>query len=149
MTNIYGIKIVKTHPLATIPKYATEGSSGMDLYTIEDGVIYSKSWGLIKLGLKVELPRIGDMEFQVRPKSGLALKEGITVLNTPGTIDSDYRGELGVIIINFSNEDYYYGKLQKIAQLILCPVYKCNWLISEELSETERGEGGFGSTGLG
>lgn len=141
------IKITKLHPLATIPKYATECSSGMDLYTIEDGVVYSGMRSLIKLGLKVEIPS-PYLEFQVRPKSGLALKNGITVLNTPGTIDSDYRGELCVIVINTSKEDYYYQKLQKIAQLVLCPIHKCVWIESDDISDTKRGSGGFGSTGL-
>ena len=147
MINATEIKITKIHPLATIPKYATSGSSGMDLYTIEDGVVYSSKHSLIRLGFKVEILD-PYLEFQVRPKSGLALKNGITVLNTPGTIDSDYRGELCVIAINTSKEDYYYQKLQKIAQLVLCPIYKCVWVESDDISDTERGSGGFGSTGL-
>lgn len=147
MFKMVQIKLVKIHPDVTIPVYATDGSSGMDVYTLEDGTIYSRSRDLIKLGIQVELPT--GYEFQVRPKSGLALKRGITVLNTPGTIDSDYRGELCVIVINTSNADYHYKKQQKIAQLVLCPVYKCNWLIQEEIGNTERGSGGFGSTGLG
>jgi dUTP pyrophosphatase len=147
MINTTEIKITKIHSLATIPKYATSGSSGMDLYTIEDGVVYSGKHSLIRLGLKVEILD-PYLEFQVRPKSGLALKNGITVLNTPGTIDSDYRGELCVIAINTSKEDYYYQKLQKIAQLVLCPIYKCVWVESDDISDTERGSGGFGSTGL-
>lgn len=132
--------------LGILPEYATDGSSGMDLFAKGDGIVKAGERHLVPLGFKVEIPD-PFLEFQVRPKSGLALKQGITVLNTPGTIDSDYRGEMCVILINHSNEDFHYKRRDKIAQLVLTPIYKCVWDITDEISDTARGEGGFGSTG--
>ena len=139
------VKIKKINSEAIIPKYAHEGDSGMDVYSINNYELKSGERKLIGTGLKVEIP-IG-YEIQVRPKSGLALKKGLTVLNTPGTVDSGYRGELGVILINHSNETYNIGKGEKVAQIILSKVEKMVLEETEELSSTERDVGGFGSTG--
>lgn len=136
------IKVKSTHKL---PQYATEGSAGMDVYAAEDVCIWKGNRALVKTGLFVEIPK--GYEIQVRPRSGLALKEGITVLNTPGTIDSDYRGEIGVILFNTSKLDYMVHVGDRIAQLVLCPVERIEWEHVDTLDETERGDGGFGSTG--
>jgi len=131
-----------------LPFYATEGSSGMDLYAHIAGEIELKSLErkLIPTGLKIALP--AGLEAQVRPRSGLAVKKGITVLNSPGTIDSDYRGELKVILINLSSETAVIKPGERIAQLVVAPFARIEWELSNELSSTDRGEGGFGSTGV-
>jgi dUTP pyrophosphatase len=130
-----------------LPSYATNGSSGLDLCSanIEDIIIKPNNSCLIPTGLSIALP-IG-FEAQVRPRSGLALKKSITVLNTPGTIDSDYRGEIGIILINHGKEDFIVGNGMKVAQLIVSKYEKVSLDICNELDNTERGEGGFGSTG--
>jgi dUTP pyrophosphatase len=127
------------------PTYATEGSAGMDVKTPEDFFIRPGMRHLVMTGIKVAIP-IG-FEIQVRPRSGLALKTGITVANSPGTIDSDYRGEVGIILVNHSADEINFSKGDKIAQLVVCPVYQAELIRVEELPETERAEGGFGSTG--
>ena len=120
----------------------------MDLYANIDEPITLKSLErtLVKTGLFISLPE--GYEAQVRPRSGLALKNGITVLNTPGTIDADYRGEIGVILVNLSNEDFVIENGERIAQLIIAKHERAEWIEVQELSETSRGEGGFGSTGV-
>ena len=130
-----------------LPEYALVGDSGMDLRSGEDDVIVIKPGGrtLIKTGLFVQLP--DGYEFQIRPKSGMAMKYGITVLNTPGTIDANYRGEIGVILHNASDKDYFVFSGDKIAQMVLQQVPKVEWEEVEELSETNRGDGGYGHTG--
>lgn len=130
-----------------IPQYATEFSSGMDLTAAVTEPVKLKPFqrALIPTGISIELP-VG-YEAQVRPRSGLALKHGITVLNTPGTIDADYRGEIGVILINLGQEDFVVERGMRIAQLVICPVCRAIFLKKKELTETERGENGFGSTG--
>ena len=140
------IKIKKTHRDAILPKYAHEGDGGMDLFSLENYLIKAGERKLIETGLQVEIPR--GYEMQIRPKSGLTLKYGITVLNTPGTIDSGYRGDVGVIVINHDKEDYEVKKGQKIAQAVINKIERVSIIESENLSNTKRGEGGFGSTGL-
>lgn len=141
------IKIINksNHPL---PHYETIGSAGMDLRAnIASPVILgSLERIIIKTGLFIELP-VG-YEAQVRPRSGLAAKKGITVLNAPGTIDADYRGEIGVILVNLSNESFVLEDGERIAQLVIAKHERAEWAEVKELSETTRGEGGFGSTGI-
>jgi dUTP pyrophosphatase len=140
------IKIVNKskHPL---PHYGTEASAGVDLRANLTDTITLKPLErtLVKTGLFIELP-VG-YEAQVRPRSGLAFKHGVTVLNTPGTIDADYRGEIGVILVNLSNEDFIIENGERIAQMVIAKHKQAKWILVEELSETERGVGGFGSTG--
>lgn len=141
------IKIINksTHSL---PEYETIASAGMDLRANLDVSITLKPLErtIVKTGLFLELP-IG-VEAQVRPRSGLAAKKGITVLNAPGTIDADYRGEVGVILVNLSNEDFTIENGERIAQLVIAKHERAEWQQVEVLSETARGEGGFGSTGV-
>ncbi len=133
------------HPL---PKYETEASAGMDLRAnlTEPITLKPLERVLVKTGLFMELP-IG-YEAQVRPRSGLALKKGITVLNSPGTIDADYRGEIGVILINLSSEDFVIENGERIAQLVIAKYKQAEFIEVNQLSETARGAGGFGSTGV-
>lgn len=140
------IKIVNngTQPL---PQYATNGSAGMDLRANIENPILIKPLDrkLIPTGLHIALPE--GYEAQIRPRSGLAIKHGITCLNTPGTIDSDYRGDIGVILVNLSNEDYVVHPGERIAQMIINKYEQAEFKLVETLDETERGEGGFGHTG--
>lgn len=130
-----------------LPSYATEHSAGMDLIAaIENEVVIKKSERkLITTGIAIALPE--GYEAQIRPRSGLALKHGITVLNSPGTIDADYRGEIGVILINFGDEDFVVTRGMRIAQMIFTSYAHANFTFVEDLSSTQRGEAGFGSTG--
>ena len=141
------IKVVNKskHPL---PHYATTQSAGMDLRANLDEPITLKPLDrtLVKTGIFMELP--AGYEAQVRPRSGLAFKKGITVLNTPGTIDADYRGEVGVILVNISNEDFVVEDGERVAQMVIAKHEQPSWEEVEELIETERGAGGFGSTGV-
>lgn len=131
-----------------LPKYATPGSVGMDLLAAiyEPLVIKPMERCLVPTGIAIELPE--GYEAQVRPRSGLALKHGITLLNTPGTIDWDYRGEIKVVLINLGQEDFTINRGDRIAQLVVCPVVKVEWEEVEELNQTQRSDGGFGSTGI-
>ena len=131
-----------------LPQYATEQSAGMDLRANIDAPITLKSLErkLIPTGLHIAIP-VG-FEAQVRPRSGLALKKGITVLNTPGTIDADYRGEIGVVLINLSNEDFVVEDGERIAQMVIARHEQGEFIPVEMLDETERGEGGYGHTGV-
>ena len=131
-----------------IPHYETIASAGMDLRAniTESQILKPLERTIIKTGLFIELP-IG-FEAQVRPRSGLAAKKGITVLNAPGTIDADYRGEIGIILVNLSNENFTIENGERIAQLIIAKHDRAEWIEVKELSETSRGEGGFGSTGV-
>jgi len=131
-----------------LPHYETDASAGMDLRANITETIRLKPLErtIIKTGLFIELP-IG-IEAQVRPRSGLAAKKGITVLNAPGTIDADYRGEIGVILVNLSNDDFMIEDGERIAQLVIAKHERADWIEVNELSETVRGEGGFGSTGV-
>lgn len=128
-----------------LPAYATEGAAGMDVLSAEDVLLAPGARHAVATGLAVAIPQ--GYEIQVRPRSGLALKHGVTVPNTPGTIDSDYRGELKVILINHGKVAFEIRRGDRIAQLVLAPVVRASWLKVDELDETARGEGGFGSTG--
>lgn len=130
-----------------LPAYETSASAGLDIraFIEETIILHPGERKLIKTGLFLEIPE--GFEAQVRPRSGLAFKHGITVLNSPGTIDADYRGEIGVILINHGSEDFEINSGERIAQLVFAKVEQANWNVTESLSETERGEGGFGSTG--
>jgi len=132
------------HPL---PKYATDLSAGMDLYANIESPILLKPMQriLIKTGLFIALPN--NYEAQIRPRSGLAFKHGLTVLNSPGTIDADYSGEIGVLLVNLSTDDYVIEDGTRIAQMVIAPYTKVTLNSVEELPETHRGAGGFGSTG--
>lgn len=140
------IKIINKSNHA-LPHYETIASAGMDLRAnlSESRTLKPLERSIVGTGLFIELP-IG-IEAQVRPRSGLAAKKGITVLNAPGTIDADYRGEIGVILVNLSNEDFIINNGERIAQLVIAKHERANWQEVQTLSETERGEGGFGSTG--
>ena len=140
------IKIVNTSS-NSLPEYATDGSAGMDLRAdlAEPLFFHSLERKLIPTGLYIELPM--GYEAQVRPRSGLALRQGVTCLNSPGTIDSDYRGEIKIILVNLSGEDQIIHPGDRIAQLVLQKVEKINWEQVKVISETTRNEGGFGSTG--
>lgn len=128
-----------------LPAYATEGAAGMDVLAAEDVRLAPGARHAVATGLSVAIPP--GYEIQVRPRSGLALKHGISVLNTPGTIDSDYRGELKVILINHGHEPFTIARGDRVAQLVLAPVTRGVWQEVEELEQTARGAGGFGSTG--
>ena len=130
-----------------LPRYATSQSAGIDLRAnlAEPVVLKPMERKLIPTGLFIELPE--GYEAQIRPRSGLALKHGITVLNTPGTIDADYRGEIGVILINLSTEDFKIEHGERICQMVIARHEQAEWIQVEELNETERGAGGFGHTG--
>jgi dUTP pyrophosphatase len=132
-----------------LPSYATSQSAGLDLRAaLEEPVTLNPGERrLIPTGLAIALP--SDYEAQVRPRSGLALKHGVTVLNSPGTIDADYRGEVGVILVNLGQEPFTIERGERIAQMILAPVSQMSWLEVADLEESERGAGGFGSTGRG
>jgi dUTP pyrophosphatase len=139
------IKNTSGNPL---PSYETFSSAGMDVRAFLGSSVILKPMErkLIHTGIYMEIP--AGYECQVRPRSGLALKKGLTVLNSPGTIDADYRGELGVILINLSSEEVVIEHGERIAQLVFSKVEQANWLETSVLNETERGEGGFGSTGV-
>jgi dUTP pyrophosphatase len=130
-----------------LPKYATEGSSGMDIRAMLDNsiVLQPMQRELVPTGLYIELPL--GYEAQIRPRSGLAAKHGVTCLNTPGTIDADYRGEIKVILINLSNEPQTINNGDRIAQMVIQKIEKIEWQIANTLNVTERNDGGFGSTG--
>ena len=128
-----------------LPAYATAGAAGMDVVSAEDVTLAQGARHAVATGLALAIPE--GYEIQVRPRSGLALKHGITVPNTPGTIDSDYRGELKVILINLGSEPFVIQRGDRVAQLVLAPVVQAAWDEVEELDTTSRGEGGFGSTG--
>ncbi|MDA9353642.1 dUTP diphosphatase [Flavobacteriaceae bacterium] len=131
-----------------IPEYETALSAGMDLRAnIEDSITLKPlERAIVKTGLFIALP--AGLEAQVRPRSGLAAKKGITVLNSPGTVDADYRGEIGVILVNLSNEDFVINDGERIAQLVIAKHERIDWNEVSVLNETERGTGGFGSTGV-
>ncbi len=127
------------------PAYQSLGSSGFDIHAIHETVIEPGKWALVQTGLIFEIPK--GYELQIRPRSGLALKHGITVLNAPGTVDSDYRGEVGVILVNMGNEPYIVRPGDRIAQGVIAPIVQAKFEIVGSLNETQRGEGGFGHTG--
>ena len=145
--NIVEVKVVASEG-AVIPSYKTEGAAGADVCALlnKPVTIQSGCFAMIPTGLFFEIPQ--GYEIQVRPRSGLAAKNGITVLNTPGTIDSDYRGELKIILINLGKDDFVVNNGERIAQIIISPVTVASFRITDSLSDTERGEKGFGSTGV-
>lgn len=140
------LKVLKTNEDAILPNYAHPGDAGLDLFSLEKVEIKPGETALIATGIKIELPPY--TEAQVRPRSGLALKHGITVLNTPGTIDEGYRGEIKIILINHGKETFIIEKGMKIAQMVVMPVYSVDVIEVKALSNSSRGEGGFGSTGF-
>ena len=146
-TKEVNVRVVYTGSYS-LPAYKTISSAGMDLHAeIKEALVLKPlERKLIPTGLFIELPN--GYEAQVRPRSGLTLKKGITVLNAPGTIDADYRGEVGVILINLSNEEYELSPGERIAQLVVAEYSQVKWEAVEELGTTDRGEGGFGSTGI-
>ena len=141
------ILIKKTNKEVITPKYKTDGSSGVDLsaFLEKKVVIKPNSSELIPTGLQVAIPE--ELEIQIRPRSGLAAKESIGVLNFPGTIDSDYRGELKIILFNHGNKDFIINNGDRIAQMVLVPILKMEFEEVDSLPDTVRGQGGFGSTG--
>lgn len=140
------VKIKQLHPDALIPQYQTLGAAGFDLHALEDYKLSAGERVLVKTGLAFELQ--SGFELQIRPRSGLALKNGISVLNAPGTIDSDYRGEVGVLLINHSKEDFVIKKGDRIAQGVVARYERVEFEVCEELGESARGAGGFGSSGV-
>lgn len=148
MINDIKIEVTKLSNLGDLPlpAYATADSAGMDLISAIDYVLKPMERKAIPTGIAIALPT--GYEAQVRPRSGLALKHGISVPNAPGTIDADYRGEICVILINLGQEDFVITRGTKIAQMVIAQYNKVSWQVVEKLNETERGEGGFGSTGI-
>jgi len=139
------LKIKKLHADAQAPSYAHPGDAGMDIFSVEEIDIPSGESRLVHTGIAIELP--AGTEAQIRPRSGLALKNKVTVLNSPGTIDEGYRGEVGIIIINHGKDNFHISKGMKIAQMVVQPVLTALIEESASLSDTHRGSGGFGSTG--
>jgi dUTP pyrophosphatase len=139
------IEIVKLNPTAIIPHYAHPGDAGLDLFAIEQVEILPGETQLIKTGIAIALPP--NTEAQIRPRSGLALKHSLTVLNSPGTIDAGYRGELGVILINHGKKSFEVIPGMKIAQMVIAPIIQAKIIVVEQLYDTSRGINGFGSTG--
>ena len=133
---------------AIVPSYQTKGAAGCDVcaYLTEPFVLEPGEFSAIPTGLYLEIPE--GFEIQVRPRSGLSFKNGITILNAPGTIDSDYRGEVKIILINHGNSPFIINDGDRIAQLVLTPVFRADFVVVDKLSETARGEGSFGSTGI-
>ncbi len=142
----YNLKIKLINEDALLPFQANKGDAGLDLFSTEEKVIKAGEAELINTGIVIELPE--GTEAQVRPRSGLALKHTVTVLNSPGTIDEGFRGKIKVILINHGKEDFKVEKQMRIAQMVIAPVAKVNIINVDELTNTERGEGGFGSSGL-
>ena len=144
--NKINIKVI-ANPGAVVPEYKTAGAAGADICALVESplTIPAGKYAMIPTGLFFEIPE--GYEVQVRPRSGLAAKNGVTVLNTPGTIDSDYRGEIKVILINLGEKDFVINSGDRIAQMVIAPVTQASFEITDKLSDTERGAGGFGSTG--
>jgi dUTP pyrophosphatase len=140
------VKIVSQEGENHIPAYQTDGAAGMDLRSSESGVIEAGAFKLVKTGLRMAIPE--GYEAQIRPRSGLALKHGVTVLNSPGTIDSDYRGEVGIILINHSDKKFHFEKGDRIAQAVFAKVTRVSVRAAKTLDDTERSEGGFGHSGV-
>ena len=140
------VKFRKIDPAAILPSYAHPGDAGMDVRSVEELVVEPGGRKLVRTGLMMMLPP--GYEAQVRPRSGLALKNGVTVLNTPGTIDEGYRGEVGVILANLGAEPFRVEKGAKIAQIVIAPCTRAEIVETAEVDETARGAGGFGSTGV-
>lgn len=146
MPNMPVLKIKRLHADAIMSKYQTEGAAGFDLHALESLVLQAGKRVAVKTGLAIEIPK--GYELQIRPRSGLAINHGISVLNTPGTIDCDYRGEIMVILINHSQEDFHIHKHDRIAQAVLNIAPQATLKEVQTLSQSERGEKGFGSSGI-
>lgn len=140
------LRFKRIHPDAVLPAYAHPSDAGMDVRSVADLVIPAGGRALVPTGLVAIIPPM--YEIQVRPRSGLALKHGVTVLNTPGTIDSGYRGEIGVILANFGDREFFVSKGDKVAQLVFAPVVQPEIEETDTIDDTDRGAGGFGSTGI-
>ncbi len=144
------VPIIRVRPEADadipVPRYQTDQSAGIDLHAAVDAQLEPKQTALIPTGFAIALPP--DYEGQVRPRSGLALKHGVTLLNSPGTIDADYRGEIKVILINHSEQIFTIRRLDRIAQLVIAPVVRVVWELVSTLPQTNRGSGGFGHSGI-
>ncbi len=141
------ILVKKLFKEVNLPKYETNGSSGLDLEAFVDADVILKPGErkLIPTGISIAMP--DNFEVQIRPRSGLAYKNGISVVNTPGTIDADYRGEIKVLLINLGQENFVIKKFQRIAQMVICPIIKAKLIETDDLPNSIRGAGGFGSTG--
>jgi len=142
----YILKVEKTSEKAITPNYANKGDAGLDLYAINELILKPGERGLVHTGIKIELPE--NTEAQIRPRSGLALRNGITLVNAPGTIDEGYRGEIGVIIINHGQEVFKVEEGMKIAQMVIKPVWRVQVQEVNSLRPAERGDKGFGSSGV-
>ncbi|WP_265821532.1 dUTP diphosphatase [Geovibrio ferrireducens] len=140
------VRIISEHGEEFVPAYQTEGAAGMDIRAGESGEIEAGAFKLVKTGLRMAIP--AGYEAQIRPRSGLALKQGVTVLNSPGTIDSDYRGEVGIILINHSRNTFRYEKGDRIAQAVFAKVTRVSIQSADTLDDTERSSGGFGHSGV-
>lgn len=140
------VRFLKSDPAAQLPSYAHPGDAGMDVCSVETLVLQPGARALVRTGLKMQLPF--GMEAQIRPRSGLALKHGVTVFNSPGTIDAGYRGELGVVLINLGQEPFTVEKGMRIAQMVIAPVLSATIEEVSALDASDRAAGGFGSTGL-
>jgi dUTP pyrophosphatase len=145
MTTRQKVQFKKLHPEAQLPTYGTEEAAGADVRAVKDIVLMPGASGLIPTGLGCVIPP--GWEIQARPRSGLAFKHAVTVLNSPGTIDSDYAGELGILLINHGNEPFVIAPGDRIAQIVLAPVWQADFEWTDASRDTERGAGGFGSTG--
>ncbi len=148
MSNDVEVKIIRCRAGARLPQYMTAAAAGMDLYVRLENDVVLPVGGRVMLptGIAIALPE--GYEAQVRPRSGLAAKYGVTLLNTPGTIDADYRGEISVILVNHGLEDFMIKDGERVAQMIIAPVSRCRLQLLDNLDETERGSGGFGHTGV-
>ena len=140
------ILFTKLHTAAQIPEYMTRGSAGADLCTIEDYVLKPGSVYLIRTGLAISMPE--EVQAEIRPRSGLAIKYGITLINSPATIDSDYRGELKIPLINLSRKDFVIKRGDRVGQIVFTSYYKGHFIETTELDQTGRGTGGFGHSGI-
>ena len=148
MKNEIEVKITRCRSEARLPRYMTEQAAGMDLYAAldDDVVLQPGQRVMVPTGIAIALS--SGYEAQVRPRSGLAAKYGVTLVNSPGTIDADYRGEISVIIINHGEADFTINNGERIAQMVVAPVLRCHWNLVENLEASERGSGGFGHTGV-
>ena len=140
------LKVEKINEKAIMPNYAHEGDAGLDVYSVEKVILEPGDRALIHTGIKIELPK--NTEAQIRPRSGLALKHGITLVNSPGTVDEGYRGEIGVIVINHGKETFVVEEGMKIAQMVIKPVWRVEIEEVTSLNDSERGENGYGSSGI-
>ena len=138
------VKIIKIHEDAVIPNYQTSGSSGFDIHAVGEYTLIPKDRKIIKTGLKMAIPE--GYELQIRSRSGLTFKQGLVVANSPGTVDADYRGEIGVILTNSSTHTIHVSNGDRVAQGVVCPILQVKFDVVDTLDETERGEGGWGST---